>query len=285
MDTSENLRGEQGQVCKGTQILLALRYQELIRSGLPMPSFSDVEFRNYSQSGEDGILHYIFSVIGTTNRIVVEMCAGDGIECNSANLILNHGFTGLLVDGNERNIAKAKGFYKTHRDTCGWQPNIVSQWLTRENVGQFLQQQWMFGEIDLFSLDIDGNDYWIWEAIDQISPRVVVVEYDSGFGPDEAFTMKYDPEYDSNRQIFEPGIPLWGASLAAFVKLGRRKGYRLVGSQRFCFNAFFLRNDVGAGVFPEVSSGSCLIHPMVKLRWNILRERSDQTWRERFVEV
>ena len=91
--------GVQGQVCKGTQILLVERYRGLMRTGAPMPSFADVEFRNFSQNGEDGILLYIFALIGMKSRRCIEICAGDGIECNSTNLILNHGFDALLEIG------------------------------------------------------------------------------------------------------------------------------------------------------------------------------------------
>src|SRR5210317_776510 len=75
--------GGQG-VDKGTQLLLSLKYQDLARSGTVLP-FHDVEFRNFSQNGEDGILHYIFALIGTTNKRCIEICAGTGIECNCTN--------------------------------------------------------------------------------------------------------------------------------------------------------------------------------------------------------
>src|SRR5207253_7554208 len=83
-------------VDRGTQILLRIKYRELTAQGRLLP-FDDVEFRNYSQNGEDGILWYLFSVIGESNKVWVEICAADGIQCNCANLIINHGWTALLV--------------------------------------------------------------------------------------------------------------------------------------------------------------------------------------------
>src|SRR3990172_4907840 len=72
------------------QLLLASRHKELVRSELPIPRFGDVEYSVFSQNGEDGILQLIFAVVGTTNKRAVEICAGDGIECNTANLVVNH---------------------------------------------------------------------------------------------------------------------------------------------------------------------------------------------------
>jgi hypothetical protein len=78
---------------KTSQVLLSLKYRELLGRRSVWPSFDDVEYRCFSQTGEDGILHYIFSLIGTTDKRCVEVCAG--IECNTANLIINHGWRGL----------------------------------------------------------------------------------------------------------------------------------------------------------------------------------------------
>lgn len=275
--------GTLGQVCKGTQILLMERYREARRAGAPLPSFADVEFRNYSQNGEDGILLFIFALIGMQSRKCVEICAGDGIECNSANLILNHGFTGLLVDGNERNVAIANEFYGLHRDTYAFAPRAVQQWIARETVDGFLRDQGMTGDIDLLTVDIDGNDYWVWQAIESVSPRVVVVEYDNAWAADEPVTMRYDRDYVW--RVTEPGMPHGGASLAAFAALGRSKGYRLVGCQMRCFNAFFVRDDVGRDVLPEVTVASCLTHESHAFRLALRRSRPHSPLLERFVPV
>src|SRR5215831_18093539 len=92
------------------QVLLRQQYRELANRGGPLPDFADVEFRCNSQNGEDGILLYIFSLIGMTTHMALEICAGDGIECNAANLILNHGFHGLLFDGNAELIERGRAF-------------------------------------------------------------------------------------------------------------------------------------------------------------------------------
>ncbi|MDG2048509.1 MAG: hypothetical protein P8J79_14960 [Halioglobus sp.] len=271
----ERMELDRQLVDKGTQILLALRYQQLAEEKKVLP-FNEVEFRNYSQSGEDGIIHYIFSLIGTTNRKSVEMCAGIGSECNTANLIINHGWHGLLIDGDESNVQKARAFYASHKDTKIKGPKFLHRWIDRDGVNDILRDSGFSGELDLFCLDLDGVDFWIWKAITQISPRLVVVEVNRSMGG-KSVTVPYDPEFQcqfaslandnppSSAQILEGRTDLigkvdfyGGASLPAFVKLGKEKGYRLIGATHIGFNAFFMRQDVGLEYFPEVSAESCL---------------------------
>jgi len=253
---------------KIAQISLAQQYREhaarLEKEGRLdlLAEFDDVEFRVFSQNGEDGILHYIFSLIGTTNKTLVEMCAGDGAENNTTNLILNHGWNALLFEGNPFLVKKGAAFFAKHPDSRIWPPKYVEAWITRENVNQIISGNGVEGEIDLFSLDLDGNDYWIWKALTVIEPRVVILEYQDILGPDRSVTIPYDPKFQAE---FGPHGPDYcGASLAAFVKLGKEKGYRLVGCQRYGYNAFFMKNGVGEKYFPEIDHRLCFRHPKVK---------------------
>ncbi|MFI5458329.1 MAG: hypothetical protein ACHRXM_23105, partial [Isosphaerales bacterium] len=111
-----------------SQLVLANQYRALAHQGGPFPGFQDVEFRAFSQNGEDGILLYIFSLIGMGGRRCVEICAGDGIECNTANLIVNHGWTGLMFDGNAQLIERGRAFYSRHGDTRSLPPRLVNAW-------------------------------------------------------------------------------------------------------------------------------------------------------------
>ena len=246
-------------VDKAAQLLLALHYRHLLHEHAPLPSFDEVQFRAFSQNGEDCILLFLFSVIGTTNKRSVELGAGNGTSCNTANLIINHGWTGLLVDAALREVEEGRRFYSQHPDTAGHPPTFVHAWLTKENVNQLIQGAGHRGEIDLLSLDLDGNDYWVWEALECISPRAVVLEYRTVWGADRAVTVPYRPDFVGER--VGGGLDYAGASLPAFVKLGRMKGYRLVGCERLCFNAFFLRDGVGQDLFPEIPASACFSHP------------------------
>jgi hypothetical protein len=236
------------------QVQLRLQYQDLARRGVPLPPFADVEFRCYSQNGEDGILLYLFSLIGSPTRKVVEICAGDGIECNAANLIVNHGWQGLLFDGSAANVARGQAFYATGRNTCVSPPALVQAWITAANIDGLVVQHGFGGPIDLLSIDVDGNDYWILKALTGVQPNVVVVEFSALCGPERAVTMAYREDYrlDMTRQPYR-----CGASLAAFAKLLEPRGYRLVGVQSLGFNAFFVRNGLGDEVLPGRSPAEC----------------------------
>jgi hypothetical protein len=246
--------GTGARVDKGTQILLAERYKELVRTGQPLPGLRDVGFRTFSQYDEDGILHYIFSLIGTTDRRAVEACAGCGYECCSANLIVHHGWDALLLDGDPRNCELSRNFFTTRADTLLTCPQVVHAWIEPDTINDLVRSNGYEGEIDLLTVDMDGIDYWVWKALDAVRPRVVLVEYQPWFGPDEPYTVKNIKGYR-----YDPAKPGYvGCSLAAYVNLAREKGYRLVGCNRNQLNAFFVRDDVGRDVLPEVSAASCL---------------------------
>jgi hypothetical protein len=263
---SSQVRVQQsGGVDQGVQNLLALRYKEMLHHRLPLPRLADVEFRAFSQNGEDGILLYLFSLLGTTNKKCVEICAGDGIECNTANLIINHGWTGLLVDGNEANVDRGRRFYAECRDTFVRPPTFIQAWITAETINDLVAGHGFTGDIDLLSLDLDGVDYWVWQALDVVRPRVVVLEYQGVWGPEHAVTVPYRPDFQADFSR----TPLYcGASLAAFVKLGRQKGYRLVGSHRLGFNAFFVCDGVGEELFPEVPARDGLAYSEPDVDWD-----------------
>jgi len=225
---------------------------------------SDAGFKVYSQSDEDGILLYIFSKIGAVNRKCVEIACGDGKECISANLLVNHGWEGLLIDGAEENIAEGIAFYETCPATYVWPPTLIQAFVTTDNVNELIRSNGFTGEIDLFTIDIDGMDYWIWKAIDVIQPRVVVAEYVAWLGKDRVCTVPYQPDFNAFEYPTTYGAPDYGGvSLAALVKLARDKGYRLVGFNRHGFNAFFVRDDITHESLPEIGVDLGFEHPWV----------------------
>jgi hypothetical protein len=162
---------------------------------------------------------------------------------------------GYLFDGDEENIRVAKRFFARSKDTFIYPPRLRRVWITAENVNDVIEEAGVRGPIDLLSLDIDGMDYWVWKAISIVDPQVVVCETHNPIPADRALTVPYDPNFVSVSENDR------GASLAAMCKLGREKGYRLVGTHRFGFNAFFIKNGVGERHFPEVDPASCLSDP------------------------
>lgn len=189
-----------------------------------------------SQNEEDGLLLALFKRIGTTDRRCVEI--GCGLNGgNSGFLVGECGWSGLMVDADRRKIETIKNRYAGHAVTAN------KHRATRENINEILAVHGFTGELDFLSVDIDGNDYWVWEALTACSPRVVALEFNWLFGPERSVTIPYDPEFRLDQVATRA---YRGASLSALTHLAQRKGYRLVASERV--NAFFMRNDVAPGI-------------------------------------
>lgn len=246
------------------QLSLRLEYQRLRREGAALPGPAAAGFKAYSQADEDGILWYIFWLIGDGSKRCVEICAGDGIECLSANLLINHGWQGLLIDGDADNVRRGREFYARHPLTYVHPPRFEQAWITRGGVNEVVTGAGMSGEIDLLTIDLDGVDWWIWDALTDVDPRVVVVEYQDILGPERSVTVPYADDFDGYAVGSTEGLPNFaGASLAAFVKLGRSRGYRLVAVNRYGYNAFFVKEAEAADLLPEVAAADCFTHPKV----------------------
>ena len=187
----------------------------------PMASLFDLECferRKWSQCGEDGVLEAIFRKIGVTNRFFVEFGCGDGLQCNGANLI-RQGWRGLMMDG--------------IRPSPQNELPIQQEWISAESICPLFEKYGVPKRFDLLSIDIDGNDYWVWKALPH-RPRVVVIEYNGNLPPHPNLTIPYDPDFRWN------GSDHYGASLGALAKLGQQKGYQLVYCTQSGVNAFFV---------------------------------------------
>lgn len=239
---------------RGTQLALSMAW-----ASRPDLALRDVEFRNTSQNGEDGILLYLFTLAEHGRRRAVELCAGDGIQNNTANLVLHHDWDALMVDGDADLIAKGKLFFAGHAETDRVPPTLAAEWITTNNVNEIIARYGYHNEVDLLSLDMDGVDYWILEAI-QLTPRVIVLEYNNKIPPNLAITVPYAPNFTAAGGALK-GNGFFGASLGAFDKLLKDRGYRLVGANRHNTNAFFLRNDVLPG------RAACTVESCLTSRW------------------
>jgi hypothetical protein len=224
----------------------------------------------YSQHGQDGILLYIFSQAGVTNRRFVEFGMGDGRECNTANLSLNYGWGGLLMDVNEENVSAARRYYGERLGARSSDVTIVHCKVTRENINEVLERNGYKGEIDLLSIDIDGNDYWVWQAITVIDPRVAVVEYNAILGCERSITIPYDPNFVVGKRW---SYFYHGASLPALTKLASSKGYVLVGCDLQGTDAFFVRKDLAAGKLSEVSAEAAYFPQLLRSKTLTPREQ------------
>lgn len=253
------------------QLINQYRLMKKLMNPEEMPRLLDVGFKVYSQFNEDGILLYIFSILGTTNKKVVEICAGDGRECMATNLIINHGWEGLLFDGSEQAVENGNKFFASHKSTWLQPPIFKHAWITKENVNKLIQDEGYSGNIDLLSLDIDGNDYYIMEAIDVIQPRVIICETHNVIPSDLSITIPYKSDFNKIKTDVHPDFQ--SVSLLAMKKLLNKKGYRLIGGHSHGFNVVFVQNNIGIDYFPEVSVES--IHDNTFTRF-----RRDTSWNE-----
>lgn len=253
----------------GTQLLLAAMWREASQRG-HTPSFADVAFSNFSQTEEDGIIWLLVSLLGARTRRIVEFGAGDGTECNAANLILNHGWDAFLVDGDAANVELGRSFLSTRSIRRILPPHFVQSWVTRENVNALLADNGVTGQVDILSIDLDGIDYWVWDAIDVIDPAIVIMEFNASWLADASVTVPYRADFAAQwieldridpRTGTPPIVSYHGASLPALVRLGRRKGYRLIGTNALGFNAFFVKAELRPELFPEVAAEDCFDHP------------------------
>jgi len=258
-----------------TQILqrnLFHYYKDCVRSNT-IPKLSDTGYRVFSQFEEDGKMLFIFSVIGMDNKKFIEIGSDDGINSNCANLFFNFGWYGMFMDCNKQSLKRGERFYNKYPNPWQYKPKFVYGKATRENINQLIGENGFNGEIGLLSIDIDGNDYWVWDALSIVDPRVVIIETHNEFGLND-IVVPYDPDlnYPKKHPVYH------GASPVAMVKLANRKGYRLVGANELGFNFIFIKNGIADELIPEVKVESVLNHPSVKEGNKKFEEIKDWTY-------
>ena len=217
-----------------------LCWNELTKKRMSEPlALENFGYKVYSQNDEDGIIQEIFRRIGTESKEFVEFGVGNGLECNS-HYLLHKGWHGLWLEGNTA-ACKQIG-HKFKPVIKDGHLKVVSAFITRENIDELiLKNRNNLTEgiaPDFLSIDIDGNDWYVWEAIKGIKPRLVCIEYNGKFPPDYNWKQAYDSKHIWDRTDWQ------GASLKAMEQLGREKGYVLVGTNLTGVNAFFVREDL-----------------------------------------
>lgn len=226
-------------------------------SGIAAPgAFQTHGFALHSKKGEDGLLLHVLKEIGAKSRTFIEIGIQDGRECNTANLALNFGWRGVMLEAGPEYAAAAKDYYSYARNVT-----VKQAFVSRENINALLDETGADRKPDVFSLDIDGNDYWVWEAMEGFEPRVAVIEYNYMLGAQRSATIAYNPEF-RYRSRFPRGYH--GATLLALTRLANRRGMALVGVSDFGHNAFFVRRDALSGALREVAPAD--VHPKVEER-------------------
>jgi len=198
----------------------------------------DVEFKVFSQWGEDGIIQYIINRIDISNKYFIEFGVEDYLESNTRFLLINNNWSGTIIDGSKKNVDLVK------KQSIYWRFELeaINSFITSENINELILSSKNYQkDIGLLSIDIDGNDYWVWKNIECINPIIVVIEYNSIFGFRHKVTIPYDANFYRTKRHYSNLY--FGASLAALNDLAISKGYSLVGSNSSGCNAFFVRND------------------------------------------
>ncbi len=201
-------------------------------------NINDYEFKVFSQWGEDGIINYLIKNLHIENEVFVEFGVENYKESNTRFLLKNSNWTGLIIDNSKKNIEEIK------RDPIYWQYTLkaVCEFIDRDNINIILENNLSIKKIGLLSIDIDGNDYWIWEVINSVDPSIVIIEYNSILGIDKSLVVPYKKNF--NRTKAHHSNIYYGASLLAINKLAERKGYVFVGCNSAGNNAFFIKSDL-----------------------------------------
>ncbi|MBS1974890.1 MAG: hypothetical protein JST13_11100, partial [Bacteroidetes bacterium] len=203
-------------------------------------SLQEVEFRVFSQWGDDGIIQYLVNKLDIPNKTFIEFGVENYKESNTRFLLINNNWSGLVIDGTKSNIDYIK------HDVISWGFDIHATYsfITKDNINQLLKDFLDKGynsKIGILSIDIDGNDYWIWDEINVVNPIIVIIEYNAIFGYDKAWTIPYKKDF--YRLNVHKSYQYWGASLKALHHLGSKKGYSFIGCNSNGNNAYFVRND------------------------------------------
>jgi hypothetical protein len=234
---------------EATLMLVAASAAASVRTSRPH-SLDEVEFKVFSQGGEDGIIQFLTSRIPIPNRTFVEFGVSDYTESNTRYLLFKDNWKGLILDGSEKNIRTIR------ESSMFWRYELTAakHFITKDNINAIIGGAGFAGDVGLLSIDIDGNDYWVWKEISVISPRIVVCEYNSVFGPNAPISIPYKADF--LREAAHHSHLYYGASLPAFFHLAGELGYSFVGSDSGGHNAFFVRNDLAHGIpLPTVHAG------------------------------
>lgn len=228
-------------------ILAAKGLAEINRLKKDIADLDEVSFQVFSQWGEDGIIQYIISQVAIPNKIFIEFGVENYTEANTRFLLFNNNWRGLVIDGSRQNIRFIKN------DFIYWKYDLTAyhDFITAENINKLIAGFTNCRDIGLLSIDIDGNDYWVWDAIEVVNPRIVICEYNAVLGDTEKVAVPYNPDFEQSKAHYSNLY--YGASLPALCHLAEKKGYDFIGTASTGVNAFFIRKDISS-VFKKYSA-------------------------------
>lgn len=224
-------------VAEEQKLLLGRMLANQVKSADKLTNLADVEFKVFSQFGDDGIIQWLNANIEIPHKTFIEFGVEDYRESNTRFLMMNDNWSGFVMDGSPENVSHilSSEYY--------WKYDLIAKaaFIDRNNINELIASRGFEKEVGLLHIDLDGNDYWIWQIIDVIDPIIVIAEYNSVFGIDRAITVPYDDSF--YRTKAHPSNLYFGASLKALHGLGVEKGYAFVGCNSAGNNAYFVRRD------------------------------------------
>lgn len=218
-------------------LLMGKQLAETMKNKKNITALSDVEFKVFSQWGDDGIIQWLVHNLEIPHKTFIEFGVETYRESNTRFLMMNDNWSGLVMDGSESNIAQiiqSEYFWK-------YELSAKAVFIDKENINSLLAASGFDKEVGILHIDLDGNDYWIWKEISVINPIVVILEYNSVFGIDRAITTPYDKNFYRTHAHYSNLY--FGASLRALQQLSEKKGYALIGCSSAGNNAYFVRRD------------------------------------------
>ena len=216
---------------------------------------NDYEAKIFSQFGEDGIINFLISELKIKNNKFIEIGIEDYEESNTRFLLESKNWTGLIIDASKEYIdyIKKQNYY--------WRNNITAKcsFVTKNNINELIKDFTIKDDIGLLSIDIDGNDYWIWKKIEGVNPDIIIMEYNARLGCKKSITVPYDENFERIKK--HHSSIYFGCSLKALSKLGKEKGYSLIYTNMNGNNAFFVNEQVlkksKSEIIKEMSSEEC----------------------------
>jgi hypothetical protein len=205
------------------------------------------EFSVFSQWGEDGIIQKLISELPIAHRTFIEFGVEDFSEANCRFLLMNDNWRGYVLDSSAKSIATLEAA------PWWWKYDLRAKcaMVTRDTVNALLLESGFDRDVGILSIDVDGVDYWLFEAITAYAPRIVIVEYNALFGSERKISVPYDASFSRREKHYSELY--FGASLPALAHLAAQKGYSLIGTESAGVNAFFLRNDLVSSNVPALS--------------------------------
>lgn len=246
-----------------------LLHARMNRTRSSIKSLSEVEFSGFSQWGEDGIIDWLIEKLPGIPKTFIEFGVENYIESNTRLLLNLRNWAGLVIDASAEYVSNIK------KQDIYWQYELkaICAFIDADNINNLIESAKLTGDIGLLSIDIDGNDYWIWEALHIVKPIIFICEYNAVLGDILPLSIPYKADF--YRTAAHASNLYYGTSIQALIDLSSRKGYTFIGTNSTGSNAFFIRNDHADSIINSIESKV--------MYWSRLRESCDSDGRLTFV--